>query len=170
TATPKEKELRRKAHQTLRRVTQDFEERWHFNTSVALVMELVNTLYALEPLDRDARPEVIKETLQLLILMLAPMAPHLAEELWEMLGHQSGVSLAGWPEYNPQLAEEEQIEIIIQINGRLRGKIRVDAGLGKDELIERAVNDPRIKQLLHGQRVVQIIAVPNKLVNIVVGP
>src|SRR6185503_11936398 len=97
TATPKEKELRRKAHQTVRRVTQDFEERWHFNTSVALVMELVNTMYALEPLEQDARPEIVKETLQLLILMLAPIAPHLAEELWEMLGHSSGLDRAAWP-------------------------------------------------------------------------
>ena len=161
--------MRRKAHQTLRRVTQDFEERWHFNTSVALVMELVNTLYASEPLEQGVRPEIVKETLQLLILMMAPMAPHLAEELWEMLGHRSGMDRVAWPEYNPQLAEEEQIEIIIQINGRLRGKIRVDPGLGKDELIERALGDPRIAQLLRGQRVVQIVAVPNKLVNIVVG-
>ncbi len=167
--TAKEKELQRKAHQTLRRVTQDFEERWHFNTSVALVMELVNTLYASEPLEQDARPEIVKETLQLLILMLAPIAPHLAEELWEMLGHRSGMDRAPWPKYNPQLAEEEQIEIPIQINGRLRGKIRVDPGLSKDELIARALSDPRIEQLLRGQRIVQQVAVPNKLVNIVVG-
>ncbi len=169
-ATPKEKELRRKAHQTLRRVTADFEARWHFNTSVALLMELVNSMQALEPLEQDARPEVIKEALELLTLMLAPMAPHLADELWEMLGHASSLARAAWPEYNPQLAEEEQVEVIIQINGRLRGKIRVDVGLGEDELIERAFGDPRIEHLLRGQRIVKRVVVPNRLVNIVVAP
>jgi len=167
-ATAKEKELRRKAHQVLRRVTSDFETRWHFNTSVALLMELVNTMQSLEPLEQDARPAVIQETLDLMTLMLAPMAPHLAEELWEMLGHAAGLQSAAWPEYNPQLAEEEQLEIVIQINGRVRGKIRVDGGLGEEELLERALNDPRIEQLLRAQRIVKRIVVPNKLVNIVV--
>jgi leucyl-tRNA synthetase len=168
-ASAKEKELQRKAHQTLRRVTQDFEERWHFNTSVALVMELVNLIYAQEPLEEGARPAVIKGTLELLTLMLAPIAPHLSEELWQMLGHDSTLARVGWPDFNAQLAEEEQIEIIIQINGRLRGKIRVETGLSKDELSELAVNDPKIAQLLKGQRIKQIIVVPNKLVNIVIG-
>jgi leucyl-tRNA synthetase len=129
--TAKEKALRRKTHQTLRRVTQDFEVRWHFNTSVALIMELVNALQAQEPLEENARPEVVKETLELLTVMLAPMAPHLAEELWQMLGHARSLG-AAWPEYVPQLAEEEQVEIVIQINGRVRGKMLVDSGLGEE--------------------------------------
>ena len=96
----KEKALLRKAHQTLRRVTHDFEARWHFNTSVALIMELVNALQAQEPLEEGARPEVVKEVLELLTLMLAPMAPHLAEELWEMLGHMpTALDARAWPEY-----------------------------------------------------------------------
>ncbi len=166
--TEKEKTIRRKAHQTLRRVTQDFENRWHFNSSVALIMELVNTLQAAEPLDQDAHPEVLKETLELLTLMLAPMVPHLAEELWEMLGHAARLDHATWPVYIPQLAEEEQVDIVIQINGRIRGKIRVDGGLPEEDLAERAFGDPRIAQLLHGARIVKRVVVPNKLVNIVV--
>ncbi|HJY87674.1 MAG TPA: leucine--tRNA ligase [Candidatus Acidoferrales bacterium] len=168
-ATPKEKRLMRKAHQTLRRVTRDFESRWHFNTSVALVMELVNELQAQEPLEPDASPAVVKEVFELLTLMLAPMAPHLAEELWEMLGHPSGLQTAAWPAYQPQLAEEEHVEVVIQINGRLRGKILVEAGLSEEELVERARADPRIAQLTAGRRVVKTIVVLNKLVNIVVG-
>jgi leucyl-tRNA synthetase len=164
----KEKVLQRKAHQTLRRVSADFESRWHFNTSVALIMELVNTIQANEPLEQDVRPEVLKETLELLTLMLAPMAPHLAEQMWEMLGHPAGLAKAAWPEYNAQLAQEEQVEIVIQINGRVRGKIRVDGGLAEDELAERAFGDPKIEQLLRGARVVKRVVVPNKLVNIVV--
>ena len=81
----------RKAHQTLRRVTQDFETRWHFNSAIAQIMELVNAIYAAEPLEEGVRPEVRKEVLELVTLMLAPMTPHLAEELWEMLGHSEWI-------------------------------------------------------------------------------
>jgi leucyl-tRNA synthetase len=168
-ATTKEKELQRKAHQTLRRLTQDFEVRWHFNTSVALVMELVNTLQAQEPLDQDARPAVVKGVLELLVLMLTPMAPHLCEELWEMLGHAEGLDATRWPEYVAELAAEEQVEIPVQINGRVRGKISVEAGLPEDELVERAIADPRIKPFLDGKRINKRIVVPDRLVNLVVG-
>jgi leucyl-tRNA synthetase len=165
----KEKALRRKAHQTLRRVTNDFEARWHFNSSIALIMELVNLVHSLEPLEEGARPEVVRETLELLTLMIAPMAPHLAEELWEMLGHADDLSHAVWPEYVAQLAAEEQVEIIAQINGRVRGKIQCEPGLGDDELIERVLIDPRIAQLVAGQKIVKKIAVRDKLVNFVLG-
>jgi leucyl-tRNA synthetase len=165
--TAKEKALRRKTHQTLRRVTQDFEVRWHFNTSVALIMELVNALQAAEPLAQDARPEVVKEALECLTLLLAPMAPHLAEELWQILGHSDALDVASWPEFIPQLAEEEQVEIVFQINGRVRGKLRVDSGLGENELMELAMADERIGGLLRGAQMVKRVVVPNKLVNIV---
>ncbi len=163
----KEKALRRKTHQTLRRVTQDFEVRWHFNTSVALIMELVNALQGAEPLTADVRPEVVKEALESLILMLAPMAPHLAEELWQMLGHAEALDAAHWPNFVPQLAEEEQVEIVFQINGRVRGKLLVDSGLGENELMELAMADERIGGLLRGAQMVKRVVVPNKLVNIV---
>jgi leucyl-tRNA synthetase len=164
----KEKILMRKAHQTLRRVSNDFEERWHFNTSVALIMELVNKLQDNEPLDKHVRPEILKRVLELLIVMLAPMAPHLAEELWQMLGHQESLVVEEWPQFSAELAEEEQVEVVIQINGRVRGKICVDAGLPEEELAERALADPKIDQLLRGARVLKRVVVPNKLVNVVV--
>ena len=170
----KEKAIRRKTHQTLRRVTQDFEARWHFNTSVALIMELVNALQGAEPLTQDVRPAAVKEALESLVLMLAPMAPHLAEELWQMLGHEGGLAAReptgpspSWPDYNAQLAEEEQVEVVFQINGRVRGKLLVDSGLGESELMERAMADERLGQLLRGGQIVKRIVVPNKLVNIV---
>jgi leucyl-tRNA synthetase len=168
-ATPKEKALRRKAHQTLRRVTYDFEARWHFNSSIALIMELVNLIQSQEPLEEGTRPEVIRETLELLTLMLAPMAPHLAEELWEMLGHADGLGHATWPEYVAALAAEEQVEIVVQINGRVRGKIQCEPGLDEDELAERVFTDPRISQLLAGQKISKRIVVRDKLVNVVLG-
>jgi leucyl-tRNA synthetase len=167
-ATPKEKLLLRKAHQTLKRVTSDFEVRWHFNSSIALLMEYYNEIHSQEPLDRDARPEVVKRIIELLVLMLTPVVPHICEELWEMLGNSGGLGRARWPDSRDDLSKEDQFEIPVQINGRLRGKILVDDGLTDDEVSERAVRDPRIAQLLQGKTIVKIIVVPRKLVNIVI--
>ncbi len=166
-ATPKEKILIRKTHQTLKRVTNDFESRWHFNTSVALIMELVNELTAQEPLDQEISPLILKRVLSVLILMLSPMTPHIAEELWQKLGNSTGLLKEKWPRYREDLTREEQIEIIIQINGRVRGKMLVDAELGEDETRERALIDPRIAPLIAGKQAAKIIVVPKKLVNIV---
>ena len=166
-ATAKEKTLVRKTHQTLKSVTNDFEHRWHFNKSIALLMELVNELHAAEPLDVDLNPVILKRILDVMALMLAPMAPHIAEELWEMLGNLGGISKAKWPRYREDLTREEQIEIIIQINGRLRGKMVVEENLGEDETRERAMTDPRIAPLLAGKQIVKVVVVPKKLVNIV---
>ncbi len=166
-ATAKEKTLVRKTHQTLKSVTNDFEHRWHFNKSIALLMELVNELHAAEPLDVDLNPVILKRILDVMALMLAPMAPHIAEELWEMLGNPGGISKAKWPRYREDLTREEQIEIIIQINGRLRGKMVVEENLGEDETRERAMTDPRIAPLLAGKQIVKVVVVPKKLVNIV---
>jgi len=166
-ATVKEKALVRKTHQTLKRVTNDFESRWHFNTSVALVMELINELHEQEPLDVDVSPVILKRVLQVLVLMMSPMTPHIAEELWQMLGAEGGISRAKWPRYREDLTREEQFEVIIQINGRLRGKILIDDSMTEDETRERALNDPRIKILIDGKPMAKIVVVPKKLVNIV---
>ena len=166
-ATAKEKALIRKTHQTLKRVTNDFEVRWHFNTSIALIMELVNELQAQEPLDAEMSPAALKSVFTILILMLSPIAPHIAEELWEMLGFSGGLSQTKWPAYSEDLAREEQVEIIVQINGRVRGKILADADLSEEETISLVRKDPRIAALIEGKQIVKIIVVPNKLVNIV---
>lgn len=165
--TPKEKILLRKTHQTLKRVTHEFEARWHFNTSVSSLMELLNELQAQEPLDADVSPAILKGVLAAMVLMLSPMTPHIAEELWQMLGHREGLVREKWPAYREDLTREEQIEVIIQINGRLRGKILVDDGMSGEETVERALKDPRIAQLLVGKQVAKTVVVPKKLVNIV---
>jgi leucyl-tRNA synthetase len=162
-----EKELLRKAHQVLQRVTSDFEARWHFNTSVALIMEYVNALYAQEPLNENVRPEVLRELMNLLTVMLTPMVPHLAAELWETLGHADALDRRAWPEYSAALASDEQVEIVIQVNGRVRGKILVSVGLSNEKLLDVARNDSKIKPLLAGG-VTKSIVVPNKLVNFIV--
>ena len=164
----KERALLRKTHQTLRRVTQDFETRWHFNSAIALLMELCNEINAAEPLDRSLRPEVCKEVLELLTLMLAPMTPHLAEELWEMLGHTTGLWNASWPAFDPDLARDEEVEMVVQVNGRVRARLKVPAGLGQAEIIPKALADPAVAAHINGKRIVKQIVVPDKLVNLVV--
>ena len=167
-ASPKEKTLLRRAHQTLKRVTQDFETRWHFNSAIALIMELTNEIYGHEPLEKGVRPEVRKEVLELLTLMLAPMTPHLAEELWEMLGHRGGLWTARWPSFDEALTLEEEVEIPVQVNGRLRGKVKVAAGTGADEVEKLARADAVIAPHLAGKAIVKRIFVPDKLLNLVV--
>ena len=167
-ASEKEKVLLRKTHQTLRRVTHDLESRWHFNSAIAVIMELVNEIHAQEPLKEGVRPAVVREILELLTLMIAPMAPHLSEEMWEMLGHEGGLARASWPEYRAELAAESQVEVIIQINGKVRGRIVVDAGLDQKLLAQRALAEPRVSEMLDGKSLVKQIIVPDKLVNLVV--
>jgi leucyl-tRNA synthetase len=167
-ASEKEKTLLRKTHQTLRRVTQDFESRWHFNSAIALLMELTNEIYAQEPLEKGMRPELRKEVLELLTLMLAPMTPHLAEELWEMFGHTEGLWKTSWPAFDSHLAREEEVEIVVQVNGRVRGKLKVPAGLAENELVTRALTEHFVTQHSNGKRVVKHVFVPDKLLNLVV--
>jgi leucyl-tRNA synthetase len=167
-ATEKEKKILRKAHQTLQRVTADFETRWHFNSAIALIMELTNEIYGAEPLETGVRPEIRKEVLELLTLMLAPMTPHIAEELWEMLGHQGGLRTISWPTANAELAKDDEVEVPVQVNGKLRGKVKVAVGAGQDELVMLAQADTIVAQHLSGKRIGKVVYVPNKLLNLVV--
>jgi leucyl-tRNA synthetase len=167
-SSAKEKQLLRKTHQTLRRVTQDFETRWHFNSAIALIMDLTNEIYSLEPLGEGVRPEVQKDVLELLTLMLAPMTPHIAAEMWEMLGHEDGQWTAAWPVFNADLARETEVEIVVQVNGRVRGKLKLVAGIPEQEVVALAKAEPNVAPHLNGKRVVKHIFVPDKLVNLVV--
>lgn len=160
-----EKTLLRKTHQTLRRVSQDFEARWHFNSSIAQIMELTNALYAA---DASVSAQVRREALEILVLMLTPITPHLAEELWEMLGHSAGLWTVNWPAFNPELAKEEEVEIVVQINGRVRGKNRAAAGSSEEDAMKLARADAGIAAHLAGKTIAKVIYVQDKLLNIVV--
>ena len=161
-----EQRLLRKAHQTLQRVSHDFETRWHFNSAIALLMELTNEIYAAK--GSDIRPSKQKEVLELLVLMLAPMTPHIAEEMWEMLGHSSGLWSASWPVANVELAKDDEVEVPVQVNGRLRGKLKVATGAAQEELVKLALAEQVIAQHIDGKRIVKIIYVSDKLLNLVV--
>jgi leucyl-tRNA synthetase len=166
--TDRERLLLRRVHQTLKRVTSDYEGRWHFNTSVALIMTLVNDIHALEPLNDSIGPEVRKQALEILILMISPMTPHIAEELWQMLGHTTNLTRESWPKFSEELARENEFEVIVQVNGRLRAKLMVEDGLPEADLVARAKADEKVSKEIAGKQIVKTIVVPNKLVNIVV--
>jgi leucyl-tRNA synthetase len=155
----------RKLHQVIRKITDDFETRWHVNTSIAAIMELVNELYACEP---ELTPPVIAEVLEKLVLLLGPFAPYVTQEMWEQMGREGLVFKQPWPAYDELLAREAGAEIIIQVNGKLRSKMVVPFGTGRDELEARALADDKIQAFLQGKQIVKIIVVPDKLVNIVV--
>jgi leucyl-tRNA synthetase len=155
----------RKLHQTIQKVTSDFETRWHFNTSIASIMELVNELYALEA---ELSGAALREILEKLTLLLAPFAPYVTQEMWEELGRAGPVFRQPWPCFDPELAQEEEAEIPVQVNGKLRGRIRVPFGASKELIEQRALADGKIQQFLSCKQVVKIIVIPDKLVNIVV--
>jgi leucyl-tRNA synthetase len=160
-----DRKVLRKLHQTIRKVTEDFETRWHFNTSIASVMELVNILYAEEENISAARvPEILKT----LALLLAPFAPYLSQEIWDELGYPGPVFREPWPSFDAELAKEDEAEIVIQVNGKLRGRIYASFGTGREELESRALADEKVVPFLAGRQVLKLITVPDRLVNIVV--
>jgi leucyl-tRNA synthetase len=152
-------------HQTIRKVTEDFETRWHFNTSIASIMELVNVLYAEE---ENISVALVPEILTTLALLLAPFAPYLAQEIWDELGNPGPVFRATWPEFDAELAKAEEAEIVIQVNGKLRGRMYASFGTGREELESRALADEKVLPFLEGRKVMKLITVPDRLVNIVV--
>ncbi len=165
------RELRRMIHRTIKKVTNDIEGRFHFNTAVAAIMELFNAL-SLTAND-DAKLEegaaLIKSGLETLVILLGPFVPHLASELWEQLGHPEHLNTIRWPVYSDEALEEEQLLIVVQVDGRVRGKITVPSDATGDVIEAEALRDPKVKGFLQGKEVRRVIQVPRRLVNIVLG-
>lgn len=166
TLSEEEKGLRRVLHQTLKKVTEDIGDRFMFNTAISAIMEFVNAFYAFQ--DKKANPSLLREASDTLIKMLAPFAPHIAEELWERTGGQDSVHVQRWPRYDAAAIQELSVEIALQINGKVRDKIVIDASLNQSAMEKAALAQPRVQKLLAGKEVVKVIAVPKRLVNIVV--
>ncbi|MEO8071216.1 MAG: class I tRNA ligase family protein, partial [Acidobacteriota bacterium] len=181
-----ERALRRKTHDTIGRVTRDIDPRMHLNTAISALMELVNELYAfaerrgVRPSGRDDeppavidRPEtaaVLREAVEALVLMLAPFTPHVAEELWERLGHTNGVTAAGWPGFDADAARADEVEIPVQVNGKLRARLTMPADATDAEIEAAAREAPQLTPYLSGMTVVKLIVANRRLVNIVVRP
>jgi leucyl-tRNA synthetase len=162
--------LLRKLHQTIAKITLDFEDRWHFNTCVAAIMELVNEIQAADAqlAAGEVSAPVLRELLRLLVLLLAPFAPYLAAELWEELGEEGAVLRASWPISDPELAKEDELEIPVQINGKLVTVVRVAADADAKAIEAAALAGEKIQFRTAGKTVVKVIVVPGKLVNLVV--
>jgi leucyl-tRNA synthetase len=165
--SPAARQIQRKLHQTIKRVTDDFQGRWHFNTCISATMELVNELYGLEA-PESVPAALLAEVQRDLVLLLAPFAPYLAQELWEMLGEKGSLLRAQWPKYDPALAKEDEIQVPVQVNGKLRGLVSVPADSVQEVLQASAMADEKVKSAIAGKQIVKVIVVPGKLVNIVV--
>ncbi len=163
-----ERTLRRTVHKTIRKVTEDIEDRFHFNTAIAAVMELLNVLQSTELASPQAAA-VMKEALESMILMLAPFVPHITEELWHVLGHDKPLSVTAWPEYDREAVVDEEVLVVVQVNGKLRSKLTVSAGTDEETLKTLALTDEKVQPFLTDVQVRKVICVPGKLVNIVVG-
>jgi leucyl-tRNA synthetase len=162
-----EKALRRKLHQTLKKVHNDT-ERFKFNTAIAAMMELSNAMgqvWSEESVGRDTWNECVEK----LLLMLAPFAPHITEELWEHTGHTYSIHQQTLPRWDEELAAEDVITLVVQVNGRLRDKLQVPAGISEEEAKHLALESERVKVHVAGKQVARVIYVPGRLVNVVTG-
>jgi leucyl-tRNA synthetase len=174
--------LRRKTHATIRRVSSDLDPRVHLNTAVSALMELVNDLYAfcerqgLAPHGGQDPPAqvpvattaVLAEAVEALVLMLSPFTPHLCEELWERLGHDGGLVTEPWPRFDPAVARADEIVVPVQVNGKLRARLQVEAGVTEEALRAAALAEPGVRTYTEGKTIKRVVVVPGKLVNIVV--
>jgi leucyl-tRNA synthetase len=173
--SPAERQLQRKLHQTIKRVSDDFQGRWHFNTCISAIMELVNALYAYEEgatagsqTKSSTSAALLAEVQHDLVLLLAPFAPYLAHELWEMVGEKGSLLKAAWPKYDATLAKEDELEIPVQVNGKLRSRIVVAAAASESTILEVALADEKVKSFIAGRQILKRIVVPGTLVNIVI--
>ena len=167
---PEGRRMRRVLHQTIKRITDEFTGRWHFNTCVSALMSLMNEFNLLRPaIDSGVVPmSVVAEAQHSLTLLLHPFAPYLSHELWEVIGEKGSLLRQPWPAYAAKLAKEEEIEIVVQVNGKIRARLSVAAGISEEDVRQLALKDPKVLGSLDGKQIVKAIVVPNKLANIVV--
>ncbi len=162
-----DKDMRYTIHSTLKKVTADLSEKFGFNTAISALMELINDMYKYKELD-NINEAVIKEGIQTIVTIIAPFAPHLGEELWTMIGKDGSVFDIDWPKYDEKALVKDEIEVVVQVNGKVRGKLTVNSNISKEEMEKVALEDEKIKGLVEGKTIVKVVAVPKKLVNVVV--
>jgi leucyl-tRNA synthetase len=183
--TQAERALRRRTHDTIRRVTADIEDRMHLNTAISSLMELVNELYAFSettahgaptraepPVGRVERPQtlsVLREAIDALVVMLSPFAPHMAEELWRMLDHPQTLAAATWPVFDPAVAQADEVVVPVQVNGKVRARLTLPAGLPDEEMTQRALDDPAVQKHIAGKTVKKVVVAKGPLISLVVG-
>ena len=167
------KNLRQKTHQTIKKVTEDIEERFHFNTAISAIMELVNEVYKFqletgEKQGKEGDIFILRETLEMIIRLLGPIAPHFSEELWHKMDKKEIIYTQPWPKYDKKILEEEEKLIVVQVNGKLRGKLTVPAFYDDERIKEEALSLPKIQEKIEGKKIIKVVVVSGKLVNIVI--
>ncbi|CEN79636.1 leucine--tRNA ligase [Paraclostridium sordellii] len=165
--TKEDKAMRFTINATLKKVTEDLNEKFGFNTAISALMELINEMYKYKELE-NRNDAVIKEAIETIVTILAPFAPHIGEELWTMIGKDGSIFDISWPSYDESALVKDEVEVVVQVNGKVRGKLSVASNISREEMQEAAMNDEKIKTLVEGKTIVKVIAVPKKLVNIVV--
>jgi len=165
-----ERDLYRKVHETIERVTRDMEGAFHFNAAIAQIMELCNAIDGLAMDDQagEQRKAVFRAAMEATILLVSPFAPHIAEELWEQLGHAPSVLQAPWPEVDPAALVRDEIDVVVQVNGKVRGHVTVAADATREDLEAAALAEDSVRKHLAGKTVRKVIVVPGKLVNVAV--
>lgn len=162
------KMLLRKVHQTIRKVTADIEREYHFNTAISALMELVNEMTGFDPADgKDL--QILKFAVENILLLISPFTPHITEELWQEIGNEPSISERRWPVWNDELVKEEEVELVVQINGKLRGKLMIPAGLPDEDAKRLALADQKTAEFLLDKKIKKVIVVKGRLVNIVAG-
>lgn len=164
-----DKELRRLTHTTIKRVTDDVSKRFNFNTAISSIMEMVNGMYHFRENNGQKVSPAMQEAMETLMLLLAPITPHLAEEMWEKTGHTESIHIQKWPEVDPAALQVDEVEMVVQVNGKLKARIVVASDLDKDSIIEQAMQEQKVQDAIADKTVRKTIVVPGKLVNIVVG-
>lgn len=162
-----DKDMRYTIHSTLKKVTVDLSEKFGFNTAISALMELINDMYKYKELD-NINEAVIKEGVRTIVTIISPFAPHLGEELWTMIGQEGSVFDIDWPKYDETALVKDEIEVVVQVNGKVRGKLTVNSNISKEDMEKVALEDEKIKALVEDKTIVKVVAVPKKLVNIVV--
>jgi len=159
-------ELRRKTHQTIKKVSADVDGSFHFNTAIAAVMELVNAIYAFK--SRQENPGVLREALESVVSLLNPFVPHICEELWQRLGHQQSLEMSGWPSWDESALVTEEVTMVVQVNGKVRGKISVAVDADKQIVEDTALTESNVQRFISEKEIRKVIVVPGRLINIVV--
>ena len=166
--TKDETALRRELHRAIKKVTEDLDGRFNFNTAISTIMELVNAMYQYKDGHDAVQGDLAEELVQKLLLLLAPFTPHITEELWHECGYEGSVHQQAWPMYEEKALAVDEVEIAVQVNGKVRDKLTVAVNMDKAALEEQAKVLPRVQEFIDGKNVVKVIVVPNKIVNIVV--
>ncbi len=160
------KELHFKTHFTIKKVTDDLEERFNFNTAISAIMELFNTLNSYKDLPKQ-NLALVKEAIESLLILLTPFCPHICEELWEIIGNRESITLQAWPKYEAEALIQDEVEVVLQVNGKVRDRIKVPTNSPDEGLRQIALENSRIKELTKGKKIVKIIVVSDKLINVV---